>query len=109
MTHSHRYQFYANNRGTHFWHAHTGSQKLDGIFGSFIVRETEDQEPHSHLYDFDLVNHVVVVNDWFNEESTNRFPGRRAGKIRQIADAFLINGKGRYIVSICNLFFKLNY
>ncbi|KAF3424015.1 hypothetical protein E2986_05263 [Frieseomelitta varia] len=42
-------------------------------------------------------NHVIVINDWFKEESTNRFPGRRAGVIRQVADTFLINGKGKFV------------
>ncbi|XP_043604927.1 laccase-4-like [Bombus pyrosoma] len=92
-----RYQFFANNWGTHLWHAHTATQKLDGVFGSFIVRSPPQDEPHQNLYDFDLANHVIVINDWFKEEATSRFPGRRAGVVHQNADAFLINGKGRYI------------
>ncbi|KAK9310102.1 hypothetical protein QLX08_000400 [Tetragonisca angustula] len=92
-----RYQFFANNHGTHLWHAHTASQKLDGIFGSLIVRIPHENKGYSNLYDFDLANHVIVINDWFKEESTNRFPGRRAGVIRQVADTFLINGKGRFV------------
>ncbi|KOC69894.1 Laccase-4, partial [Habropoda laboriosa] len=94
-----RYQFDVNNGGTHLWHAHTGSQKLDGIFGSFIVRVPSVEEPYSHLYDYDLASHVIVINDWFKEESTNRIPGRRAGETRHTAEAFLINGKGRYVDS----------
>lgn len=88
------------------WHAHTAAQKLDGIFGSFIVRESIENELYSNLYDFDLANHIIIANDWFKEESTARFPGRRAGAVRQIADSFLINGKGRFIVRIF-LFFKI--
>lgn len=82
------------------WHAHTATQKLDGVFGSFIVRSPPQDEPYQNLYDFDLANHVIVINDWFKEEATGRFPGRRAGAVHQNADAFLINGKGRYIVSL---------
>ncbi|CAL7936374.1 unnamed protein product [Xylocopa violacea] len=96
MHNTFRYQFYANNSGTHLWHAHTALQKLDGIFGSFIVRDPPEHDPHSHLYDFDLANHVILMNDWFPEESISRFPGRRAGLIRQHAESILINGKGRY-------------
>ncbi|CAK9804050.1 LCC4 [Anthophora quadrimaculata] len=92
-----RYQFDADNGGTHLWHAHTGTQKLDGLFGSFIVREPEQEEPYSRLYNFDLANHVIIISDWFKEESTSRIPGRRAGETRHSAEAVLINGKGRYV------------
>lgn len=54
--------------------------------------------PHK-LYDYDLANHVIIVNDWLREESTTRLPGRRAGKIGRAAETFLINGKGRFIVN----------
>ncbi|OAD62113.1 Laccase-5 [Eufriesea mexicana] len=94
-----RYQFYANNCGTHFWHAHTSTQKLDGLFGSFIVREPAQNEPYAKLYDYDLANHVIIVNDWLREESTSRLPGRRAGETGRNADTFLINGKGGFIDS----------
>lgn len=94
-----RYQFFANTTGTHFWHAHTGAQKMDGIFGSFVVRETEKQDVHSHLYDFDLANHVMLVNDWFTEETTSRFPGRKIGVKQHLPESFFINGKGRYTVN----------
>ncbi|XP_031843304.2 uncharacterized protein LOC116431677 [Nomia melanderi] len=93
---SFRYQFYANNGGTHFWHAHTGLHKMDGVFGSLIVREPAKNEPNVKLYDFDLANHVIVTNDWMIEEATERAPGRTAGIVSQIADSILINGKGTY-------------
>ncbi|XP_076394331.1 uncharacterized protein LOC100880706 [Megachile rotundata] len=93
---SFRYQFYADNSGTHFWHAHTGAQKMDGVFGSFIVREPEQLEVHSKLYDFDLANHVMLVNDWFSEETTSRFPGKKIGIKQHLPESFLVNGRGRY-------------
>ncbi|XP_076641101.1 uncharacterized protein LOC143352472 [Halictus rubicundus] len=91
-----RYQFYAHDPGTHFWHAHTGLHKMDGVFGSLIVREPAKNEPNANLYNFDLANHVIVVNDWMTEEATARYPGRLNGTVGQHADSILINGKGRY-------------
>ncbi|KZC07550.1 Laccase-5, partial [Dufourea novaeangliae] len=92
-----RYQFYGNNGGTHFWHAHTGLQKTDGIFGSLVIREPSKDEPNAHLYNFDLANHLIVINDWMVELASSRFPGRRiSGVIGQSPDSLLINGKGRY-------------
>lgn len=92
---SFRYQFAAGNSGTHFWHAHTGLHKMDGIFGSLIIREPIETEPNTDLYDFDLSNHIIVINDWMNEESTERYPGRETGVTGQSANSLLINGKGR--------------
>ncbi|XP_072743934.1 uncharacterized protein [Anoplolepis gracilipes] len=91
-----RYQFGANNAGTHFWHAHSGFQKMDGVFGSLIVRQPPEYDPHSHLYDYDLSTHVVVINDWMHQQAVDRFPGQRFSRVGQNPDSILINGKGRY-------------
>ncbi|XP_076235741.1 uncharacterized protein LOC143180095 [Calliopsis andreniformis] len=90
-----RYQFYASNSGTHFWHAHTALHKMDGIFGSLIVRKPTREDPNSCLYNFDVSSHVILINDWMHEQATERFPGRNLGVTGQSSDAFLINGKGR--------------
>ncbi|XP_012139840.2 uncharacterized protein LOC100881736 [Megachile rotundata] len=92
-----RYQFPVQNGGTHFWHAHTGLNKMDGVFGSFIVRHTIERDPHAYRYDYDLANHVVVITDWMHEESTERMPGRNSGVVGQAPDSFLINGKGKVL------------
>lgn len=73
---------------------------MDGIFGSLIVRIPRKEDPNSRYFDTDLASHVVVINDWMNEEATERFPGRSTGvNVGQLPDAMLINGKG-LIVSI---------
>ncbi|XP_076175600.1 uncharacterized protein LOC143150907 [Ptiloglossa arizonensis] len=90
-----RYDFVANNSGTHFWHAHTGLQKMDGIYGTLVIREPEENEPNAWLYDFDLAHHVIIISDWINEETTERVPGRNNGRVGQLPDAVLINGKGQ--------------
>ncbi|XP_076641104.1 uncharacterized protein LOC143352475 [Halictus rubicundus] len=91
-----RYQFYANNSGTHFWHSHVGLQKMNSLAGSLIIREPAEEDPNSNLYDYDLANHVVFINDWMIENAIERFPGRTAGITGQIPDNLLINGKGKY-------------
>ncbi|XP_076303578.1 uncharacterized protein LOC143221863 [Lasioglossum baleicum] len=100
-----RYQYYAHDPGTHFWHAHTGLHKMDGVFGSLIVREPAKNEPNANLYNFDLANHVIVVSDWMTEEATARYPGRndpQFGVVGQNPDSILINGKGRYTNPLTN-------
>uniref|UniRef100_A0A8D8VVX2 Laccase-5 n=1 Tax=Cacopsylla melanoneura TaxID=428564 RepID=A0A8D8VVX2_9HEMI len=90
-----RYQFTAN-AGTHFWHAHTGLQKMDGIYGSIIVRQAPSLDPNSHLYDYDLTTHVMLLSDWMHEDAMERFPGRLAANTGQDPDTLLINGKGQF-------------
>lgn len=37
---SYTYKFKASTVGTHWYHAHTGLQRSDGLYGPFIVKET---------------------------------------------------------------------
>nr|BAJ83487.1 laccase 2 [Riptortus pedestris] len=90
-----RYQWVANS-GTHFWHAHTGLQKLDGIYGSIVVRQAPSLDPNSHLYDYDLTTHVMLLSDWMHEDAQERFPGRLAANTGQDPETLLINGKGQF-------------
>ncbi|CAG9807488.1 unnamed protein product [Chironomus riparius] len=90
-----RYQWVAN-AGTHFWHSHTGLQKIDGINGPIIVRQPPSRDPNSHLYDYDLTTHTIFLNDWMHEDSAERFPGRLAVNTGQDPESLLINGKGQF-------------
>lgn len=99
-----RYQFNADNAGTHFWHSHAGLQKMDGIFGNLVVRQSQKRDVNSYLYDYDLSRHTVVINDWMHELASERIPGS-VGKQFQDPNAFLINGKGQYRVKFNFLLF----
>ena len=37
-----RYIFRANPAGTHWYHSHTGAQRIDGLFGALVVMEDSD-------------------------------------------------------------------
>jgi len=76
----------------------TGLQKLDGLYGSIVVRQAPSQDPNSHLYDFDLTTHVVLISDWLHEDAIERYPGRLAVNPGQDPDTVLINGKGQFMV-----------
>ncbi|XP_013180620.1 PREDICTED: laccase-5 isoform X2 [Papilio xuthus] len=90
-----RYQW-QGNAGTHFWHAHTGLQKLDGLYGSIVVRQPPSKDPNSHLYDYDLTTHVMLLSDWLHEDAAERYPGRLAVNTGQDPESVLINGKGQF-------------
>ena len=36
---SFQYEFMSQPAGTHWYHSHTGAQRMDGLYGAFIVRE----------------------------------------------------------------------
>lgn len=91
-----RYQWTAGNEGTHFWHAHTGMQKIDGLYGSVVIRQPPSKDTNSNLYDYDLTTHVMLISDWFHESGTERFPGRLAVNTGQAPESVLINGKGQF-------------
>ena len=90
------------------WHAHAGYQRADGVFGAFIVRQRDS--PHSHLYDEDRSDHVIVFNDWFNDTVTYKFAAHMHSDGREEANAksILINGHGarRAFVNGTNEIFK---
>ena len=100
MSLSFRYQYAASNPGTHFYHAHTGLNKMDGVIGTLVIRTPREQDPNREFFDTDYSSHVVIISDWMNEESTERFPGRTArgtGPTGQLPDSLLINGKGQTV------------
>jgi len=71
---------------------------MDGIYGSIVVRQPPSQDPNSHLYDFDLTTHVIMLSDWLHEDALERFPGRLAANTGQTPETLLINGKGQFQV-----------
>ncbi|KAJ9592213.1 hypothetical protein L9F63_001214, partial [Diploptera punctata] len=92
-----RYDFYANQPGTFFWHSHDGVQKIDGIQGALIIRRPKELDPHSKLYDLDLPAHTVFLTDWFHVDSDQHFPGLMNPDVELYATFYLINGLGKYM------------
>lgn len=89
-----RYAFCAMDPGTHYWHSHHGHQKVDGIFGSLIVRNWKEKEPNADQYQCDIKEHVIVINDWFHYPASMMVPGLQ--NISQIPVSYMINGRGPY-------------
>lgn len=76
----------------------TGLQKMDGIYGSIVVRQAPSLDPNSHLYDYDLTTHIMLLSDWLHEDAMERYPGRLAANTGQDPETILINGKGQFTV-----------
>ncbi|KAK8727904.1 hypothetical protein OTU49_009512, partial [Cherax quadricarinatus] len=88
-----RYDFLATTPGTHWWHSHTGVHRAEGVFGAFVVRQTQDL--YLDTYDVDSPDHVLVLQDWLHKSALDKFSGRHHHTQDDFASAILINGKGR--------------
>ncbi|PSN45771.1 hypothetical protein C0J52_08060 [Blattella germanica] len=93
---TYRYAFNADTIGTHYWHSHSGVQKLNGFQGSLIIRQPKFEDPNGNLYDFDLPAHILFIMDWHHAEAEARTPGLIRREPTQDTTFYLINGKGRF-------------
>ena len=66
-------RFTAFPGGTHYWHSHSGFQRADGLYGAIIVHDPED--PWLHLYDYDLPEHIIQIQDWMLMLTQSMFTG----------------------------------
>uniref|UniRef100_A0A1A9WAB1 Uncharacterized protein n=1 Tax=Glossina brevipalpis TaxID=37001 RepID=A0A1A9WAB1_9MUSC len=89
-----RYEFYATEPGTQFYHSHSGHHKVNGQYGALIVRQPLREDPMNLLYDFDLPEHHLLISDWMHVYGEDMFPGVPRGGI--VPDSVLINGRGQY-------------
>lgn len=90
-----QYVYKASNPGTHFWHSHSGLQRADGVFGSLIVRQHKSKDVHFDKYDEDLFDHVIIINDWYDETVATQFNLYvHHNKTAHPPTSILINGKG---------------
>ena len=101
------YDFYAEPKGTYWYHSHIGPQRVKGVLGALVIREREDK--------YKLEEHIMQIQDW-NHDNTADLVSQHADfgiykdrvkyKSSQSLDGSffsnfdvqtgLINGKGRY-------------
>ena len=60
------YTFQASPAGTHWYHAHSGEQRTDGLYGAFIVKDT--LPGYENLKD-SPDEHTLLLMDWQREAS----------------------------------------
>lgn len=72
------------------------SHHADGIFGPFIVRQPLLRDPNSHLYDYDLDEHILTLSSWSHEISSYSLDVQESMEISSI----LMNGEGSYFVRV---------
>ncbi|KAK3086056.1 hypothetical protein FSP39_012795 [Pinctada imbricata] len=89
-----QYKFKADTPGTHFWHAHSGLQRADGVYGAIVIKQKKSREPQRHLYDYDIPEHTILLSDWITEMGAVRFSGHHHAMTEHFPSSILINGKG---------------
>ena len=62
------------------------------LLGSFIIRQPND--PNKSLYDYDLAEHVMILNDWMDETFITRFNAFTQDNGDELPNSILINGRG---------------
>ncbi|XP_041365213.1 laccase-2-like [Gigantopelta aegis] len=91
-----QYRFSARSPGTHFWHAHAGVQRGDGLFGSFVVRQSAAREPHRKLYDLDESEHTITLMDWMRKTSVEVFTDKHHSGGPAFPQSLLVNGRSQF-------------
>lgn len=76
------------------WHAHSGLQRADGVFGSLIVQQPITLNPNSILYDHDLPEHVIMLHDWYNVPAIQTLSTYLYNGGDLDSDTILMNGEG---------------
>ena len=73
-----RYNFTASPIGTHWYHSHVGSQRVDGLFGGLVIREKADtreeirQKIGSQFEDIPQL-HTITLSDLQRENSLGAY------------------------------------
>ncbi|XP_025829793.1 putative laccase-11 isoform X2 [Agrilus planipennis] len=73
-----QYKFRVTSPGTHIWHAHSGSDIADGVFGALVVRQPHKFDFHKKFYDYDLKEHTLVISEGGDENSIKNHYSPRA-------------------------------
>ncbi|XP_069125665.1 uncharacterized protein [Argopecten irradians] len=73
------YDFYAEPKGTHWYHSHSGNQRTKGLNGAFIIRERTSTAKE----------HIMTIQDW-NHNWDGDMDFQKLGKAHQVVNRQLI-------------------
>jgi L-ascorbate oxidase len=67
----------------------------DGVFGSLIIRQPNKTNIQASLYDHDLPEHVIIINDWFERPLQDLYASFLHDQNYFLVNSILINGRGK--------------
>ena len=65
------------------------------MYGPLIVRQPDSDNFHKHLYDEDLSEHVLMIQDWVHKSGVPMWYKHHWDDGSNKATSFLVNGRGR--------------
>ena len=73
--HKFTYNFLASPSGTHWYHAHSGAQRTDGLYGALIIHDDlpEDSSRGEDKITDDPHNQTLILMDWQKDASIELF------------------------------------
>ena len=77
-----------------WYHSHVAQQRIDGLFGPLIIRHNNTIFNTTGLYDNDQSEHVIMINDWMNENSLVEYSPSLTELGAKEPATVLINGRG---------------
>ncbi|KAK9456292.1 Cupredoxin [Dipodascopsis uninucleata] len=93
--HSFVYEFILTQSGTFWWHSHSSTQRGDGMFGAFIVKDPENEHYiEGRDYDEEI---LLVIHDYYHRTAHdlyNFYMSKTSGGLEPPPDNLLINGQG---------------
>lgn len=79
-----------------------GNQRGEGVYGPMIVRTPKNQDPHKHLYDFDMPSHTITITDWLHETALSTYTKHHHSDGGNNPNSLLVNGLGFFRESTTN-------
>ncbi|KAH8690199.1 multicopper oxidase-domain-containing protein [Talaromyces proteolyticus] len=97
-SYTYRFRIETNQFGTFWYHAHSGVQRADGLYGGLVVHE-----PAGNTSRDQRSEHLLLIGDWYHRQADAVFewyhnPGHFG--MQPAPDSLLINGKGSYNCSM---------
>lgn len=94
-------QISTEQAGTFWYHAHSETQRADGLHGAFIVHAAADTT--SAKREDTLEDQVLMIGDWYHRSGTEvleYYTDWKHWKIEPSGDSMLLNGQGYFNCSM---------
>ncbi|KAB7499124.1 Laccase-3 [Armadillidium nasatum] len=69
-------------------------KEVNGVFGAMVVKMPKGFDPNEYLYDEDLQEHIVMINDWTHIFAEEKFYLHLMSDFTDFPKSILINGVG---------------
>ncbi|KAK4090017.1 hypothetical protein Purlil1_5643 [Purpureocillium lilacinum] len=102
---TYRFRIDDSQSGTYWYHAHSGVQRADGLFGGLVVHKPANAEnavAERATYSYDA-EQLLLVGDWYHRSAVDVLEWFEAPDhymYEPAPDSMLINGRGSYNCSM---------